>query len=209
MRNPLGCVIQAVLLLAIALLAGCVAVGVVAHKFSGPQTVNAKYVLPEGPTLVLVETYKNPAGTFVMSELVARAIIEDLKSADPPPSLTPVEKLYRFRDAQPSRLAAMKIGDVATAVDARQVIYVNVVRTTVEPVAGGEFLQGDLLVQVKVVDREGRMLWPESGEGYPVGTSTPTVQTSAAVNATTLEDQMARTVGTNVGRLFHPWKPTE
>lgn len=185
---------------------GCVAVGVVAYKVMGPPATPAKYPLSNEPTLVLVESYKNPTDTFVVSEQLARSVMEDLQEADQKRELVPLERLFRLRDAEPTRFGKMKVSEVAGELGAAQVIYVDVQQSTIEPIAGGEYIRGSMLVRVKVISASGALLWPENSEGYPVGIETPTVQTGKGSNASTLQDSMAQNVGTSIGRLFHKWK---
>lgn len=188
---------------------GCAAVGVIAHKLIGPPPVQAKYTLEKVATVIMVEAYQNPSGSFAVSELLAGAIADDLKENDPKLELVSTDKLIELRDADVNAYAKMRVSDILAAVEARQAIYVDVQQSVVEPVSGGEYIRGRLLVRVKVIDDTGKLLWPESSDGFPVMTETPTSATGKGSNAITMQDGMAQSVGLSIGRLFHKWKTDE
>ena len=69
-----------ILLLACAfLLTGCELPGVILHEAIGDLPVDALYVLPKGPTLVMVENYRSPDEMQLDGDQIANEVADELK----------------------------------------------------------------------------------------------------------------------------------
>ena len=188
---------------------GCTVAGVIAGKVAGPPPVKAQYAPPKDkPMLVLVENYRNPAATAVDGQHLALRIEEELRRHGVAP-VVGADKLDAVR-ADPA-YAKMTIPAVGRAAGARQVLYVNVAKFSVENTVGGEMLQGRTEMAVRVVDAAtGATRWPtDSPTGYPVAVQTPWVRRGEGANESTLRDQMCRRAAYNIVKLFRKHSPEE
>src|SRR5579862_7685465 len=112
--------------ISVALLAcgGCEIVGAVLSKTTGPDSVDAEYVPPQEPMLVLVESWGNAGSVGADSERLSAALVKELKDNKVAPLVDP-NKLESLRDAD-SGTANMPITDLGRKLGAKQVLYVNV-----------------------------------------------------------------------------------
>src|SRR4029079_206417 len=104
----------------------------------------------------------------------------------------------------------MSIKAIAQAIGAKQVLYVDIVHSTVQQLMGGEWLRGEAAAHVKVIDGEtGETRWPtDMAEGYPVESS---VQwgTSDLRNEAALQQAVLAPLADKISKLFYKWKPEE
>src|SRR5262249_7294049 len=134
------------------LMGGCGAVGVAAYKLSPPPTIEAQYVLPRVPTLVMVENYHDAAATRADAETLSRFIYEDLRAArieskeqHKQIELAPLvdwKKIYDLRSQEPDRFNTMKITDIGRELGAEQVIYVDLIYSEVQEMMGSDMMRG-------------------------------------------------------------------
>src|SRR5439155_25959235 len=174
---------RVVLLLCMMTIGGCAAAGAIAYKVYGPPKIPAKYVPAKKPTLVLVENYQQQSSASADADLLARYTGDDLVAAKVVP-IVDLDKLHALRDSKPGEYSKMSIRSVGQAVDAKQVLYVQLKSSDVTPLQGGEALQGSASVIVKLIDAEsGETIWPKDlSDGYPLATSTQ-LGSSARPNA--------------------------
>lgn len=207
--NQIGRVMGVGWLLAMLLTAGCAAAGVLAYKLSGPPTIKAKYIPAQEPLLILVENYRTPSAAFVTSDQLAAAIEEDLRENKVAP-LVDQDKLYNLRDRLGEKFHDLSIPQIGQQLGASQILYVNVLQSSVDPAGGGEFVRANVAVRVKVVSADtGKTLWPDSQGGLPVAAESPLIRIEAGVTAASVRDQLVKRVGTQIGRLLHDWKAEE
>jgi len=205
MARLIVCMIVSALLLA--WVSGCAAVGAVGYKVMGPPAVEAKYIPAMEPMLVMVENYRGSSGS-VQDQALDR-YLEGLLAAHHIAPLVDATKLRELRRSRPD-YRSMSVSAVATAIGAKQVLYVDVVQNTVEPLLGGESLRGQASVRVKVIDGQtGETRWPgDMGEGYPVESS---VQwgTSDVRSESELREAVLAPLADKIAKLFYKWKPDE
>jgi hypothetical protein len=159
--------------------------------------------------LILVESFRTPSATFVTAEQLTAAIETDLRDNKVVP-LVDQKKLYHLRDTRGEQFHDLSIPQIGQAVDARQILYVNVLQSSVDPAGGGEFVKATVAVRVKVVDAAtGNTLWPDSQGGIPVAAESPMVRIEPGVTPASVRDELVKRVGTQVGRLLHDWKAEE
>jgi len=189
--------------------AGCAAAGVLAYKLSGPPTIKAKYTPAQEPMLVLAESYRSPSAAFVTSEQLTAAIEEDLRENKVVP-LVDQKKLYNLRDSRGEHFHDLTIPQIGQETGAKQVLYVDVLQSSVEPAGGGAFVRATVAVRVKVVSVEtGQTLWPDSQGGVPIAAESPLVRIEPGVTAASVRDELVKRIGTQVARLLHDWKAEE
>ncbi|MDB5324759.1 MAG: hypothetical protein JWM57_328 [Phycisphaerales bacterium] len=205
--------LTAVVLTSAALVAtGCTALGAVAYKLSQEQSIPAKYILNKDvPTVVLVENYRTPDLMANDAELLARCL-QDKLDEKKVAKIVKTEKIFDLRNNKPKEFAKMAIPEIAKAVGAEQVIYVDLQGGGIGSLAGGQSMfQGKAYVSIKVIDaKTGASLYPnDSVDGLPLNYETSAAkgreEGSYASVRTELYDGMAKTIG----RQFYPWKASE
>lgn len=185
-------------------LGGC---GELIYLFTGRDHVSPQFEIPK-KSRVLVFADRRP-GRDVPLEIPD--LLDDALNVH----------LYQFKAADnfvaPARLAEMRkdplfsemsIPDVARKVEADIVIYIDVLNFQVKEQSDGQVNSGVAEVAVKVVDRDGKRLWPEDSTASPLGQSVTAeieemMSDSRPVGKTRTE--MLHRLTIRVGRLFHEW----
>lgn len=190
---------------------GCTALGAVAYKLSQEQSIPAKFILNKDvPTVVLVENYRTPDLMANDAELLARCLqtkLEEKKVA----KIIKTEKIFDLRNNKPKEFAKMSVPEVAKAVGAEQVIYVDLQGGGIGSMTGQSMFQGKVYVSIKVIDaKTGASLYPnDSVDGLPLSYETKAdkgrEEGSYMAVRTELYDGMAKTIG----RQFYPFKASE
>src|SRR4051812_10680622 len=119
---------QSSVLVALLLLTGCNAVGAIAYKIGPPPRTPAKYKPAKELAVIIVENYRNPSASDVDSEQLARLIADELRNNKVVP-LVAENAIQQLRDADREKFRAMTIPALGRAVGAKQVIYVDLVRS--------------------------------------------------------------------------------
>ncbi|HYO11451.1 MAG TPA: hypothetical protein VER17_20980 [Tepidisphaeraceae bacterium] len=198
-----------ILLLTLLPLSGCAAAGVLAYKVAGPPPVEAKFTPRQAAMLVLVENFRNASSAQAHSELLAAYLAEELTANKVAP-LVPPEKLRELQDARPGDYSRMSITAVGRAVGAEQILYVQLQRSDVIPLQGGDALQGQAHAVVKLIDAAtGDTLWPtDVSDGHAVSAGT-SLGTQGGTDPMDVRQRMYRSLAVQIDRLFHKWKPDD
>jgi hypothetical protein len=194
-------------MLACAVLCGGCAVGGVWQSIFGPNKIKAKYVLPKVPTLVLVENYRNPAVSQIDADLVASELCDQLRQNNLVPLVDP-DKLTAVRDTDAAKYHAMSQVDLGRAVGAKQVIYVELLESSVEADSTESAARGRVSADVRVVDVDtGLTLWPlDSAQGYPLSADVP-YNRADPDRVTAMHAQMLAQLSDALAKLFYDWQP--
>jgi hypothetical protein len=197
---------QFLALLMLPLLTGCAAAGALAYKFGPPDMTPAKYQLGQDPTVVLVEDAHNPAAAEIDSMQIAALLRADLtehKSA----VLVDEGAVLKLRDADPAAFAKMTIGEIGRAVKAKQIVYVDVQRVSIELDTGGQMVKGTIETMCRVVDAQtGINRWPvDSPSGTPVGFETPFTAINERMTESDVRRKLHEKVVLSIGRFFRQW----
>lgn len=200
-RKALACLL---ILSACLMLAGC---GEFVYLFTGRDHVSAQFKIPD-KSRVLIFADRRP-GRDVPLE-VPDLLNENLNV-----------HLYQYKAADSfvaaSRLADMRkdpiftemsIPDVARKVDADIVIYVDMLNFQVIEQSDGQVNYGVAEVAVKVINRDGKRLWPVDSTVNPLGQSvTAEVEQHMADvrNVSQTRAELLKRLTIRVGRLFHEW----
>jgi len=208
-------IIRLLICLSLLPLAGCAGLGWVTDKLSPPPTVDAKYELPNVPTLVLVENYHDSGALAADCETLTRFIVEDLQgqkrkkdgkdTEEPLVVLVDWKKANDLRNDDPKKYHDMKISELGKTVGAKQVIYVQLLYSELQGAIGGDLLRGRAGARVRVVDcATGETKWPQGNAGgEPVAYETDLKQTGPETSATQIRQQTLEAMGQSVGGLFH------
>ena len=193
-------------------LPGCTALGVAAYKLHGPAKVPAMYVPQPKPMLVLVENYQHQSSVNAHADLLGRMLVKELEARRIAP-LVSLDQLQALRDARPREFQTMSMASIGREVGAEQILYVQLHRSDVSAVAGGDALTGQTAASVKVVDvATGDTLWPgdAGGEaGYPVAAATQLGANNRAGggNVQDVRQRMYFDLSHQIARLFYKWQP--
>lgn len=190
-------------------LPGCALLGVAAYKVAGPPAVPAKHVPAQTPMLVMVENYRHQSSANPSADQLARFLMTDLEANRVAP-LVPLEKLQALRDGRPTEFAKMPIAAIGRHVGARQILYVELLRSDVSPVVGADSLSGESRAAVKLVDvATGDTIWPaEIAGGYPV-TTAATPGGDHGQSPQDIRQRMHRQLSDQIAKLFYKWKPAD
>jgi hypothetical protein len=186
---------------------GCAAAGVLTHKVMGPPPVPAQYKPAQEPMLVLVENYRNPTTTIIEGRRLESLINEQLVQYKIAP-LTDPGLLDEVRSK--SGYEKLTIPAIGRACGAKQVLYVNVHKYSVEGTVGAEMLKGTADMSVRVVDADtGDNRWPLDTGSSPVTLETPWLRMAEGVNESTLRQQMATRAADYIVKLFRKYSVEE
>ncbi len=173
-----------------------------------PPTEPAQYVPPKtAPMLVLVENRQNPGRAWAESEQLAALISSDLTTHKVCPVI-PQDKLIDLRDKDPLAMRQMSITAIGKAVEAQQVLYVDVLSINT-PTITGTPSAGRVEMRVHVIDvATGKTAWP-------VAPNEPTAMSFEAKAPLSLEEDrivvfnetLLRGAGHSVARLFYEYDP--
>lgn len=106
----------------------------------------------------------------------------------------------------------MSMAAIGREVGAHQILYVQLHRSDVTPMSGGDSLTGQTAASVKVVDvATGDTLWPSdtaAETGYPVAAATQ-LGTDRGTNVQDVRQQLYVQLSHQIARLFYKWQPED
>jgi hypothetical protein len=199
--SALLCVVVSLLLLG-----GCQGPAALTYVVEGEPPVDAKYVPPKTPLLVLVENYRLGGG--FEGDQLARYIQADLQDNKVGP-LVDLDKVYHLKDSDPTAYEEMTIQQVGKAVGASQVLYVDLQKFSVDSPEGSEQLKGAIIAQVRMVDVDsGITAWPrEHREGETVSAQTPYMHQDGSIDERQVRQELSQKIALQISRLFYKWTP--
>ncbi len=194
-------------LMSLSLAGGCNLVSVLLWKTAGPPKRPAKYIPQKTPMVVLVENYQHQSSTQRDADILGQRVGEQLNTNKVAP-IVEYDKVIALRDTKAADYSKMSITSIGQALDAKQVLYVQLLASDVQPLPGGEGLQGLTTARVRLVDvKDGHTLFPNDlSDGYPVSAQTRMGIKSPA-NPIDLRDKMYLDVADQVAKLFYAWTP--
>ena len=206
-RSALSTQYSALLLLFVA---GCNVVGAVDYKLRGPPAVPAQYVPAQEPMLVLVETYRGSAAGISDADTLARYLVVELTDHNIAP-LVPLDDFYALRTDKGEAYRKMSIAAIGKAVNAKQVLYVDLQQSGIGAPPGSELLKGRVAVSVRVVDVEtGVTRWPEQAtEGIPIAYETPLPRANENATEAMVRARMHSAMAERIAKLFYKWTPSD
>jgi hypothetical protein len=211
-RRPIRysfCILHSALCIIFLFSGGCGAAGVLAYKLYGPPKVPAQYVPHKTPMLVLVENYEHQSSVNSHADLLAQMLVKEIGERKIAP-LVPLERLQELRDARPNEFPTMSMASIGREVGAEQILYVQLHRSDVTPMSGGDALTGQTAASVKVVDvASGDTLWPggvAAEAGYPVSAATK-LGTDNGANVADVRQRMYAQLSHDIVKLFYKWQP--
>ncbi len=188
---------------------GCAVAGVMADRLRGPTVIPAAFELPERPTAVVVESYsvgQNAMDSDVLASLIT-AQLENYRVAP----MVPQHRVYDLRVADPKHFRTLTIAQIARAVAAEQVIYVDLRSADIDGPLGTRMVKGELTAYVKVVSAaDGVQMWPkQSSEGEAISLETGYIEQSDGVDSLAVRERLTRAAAMRIATLFFNYTPPD
>src|SRR5262245_22988771 len=161
LRHLSGSVCLTIVIAGALLASGCArALSVLAYKTVG-DTIQAKYVPPKEPSIVLAEDFQNPGNTSVESEQLARYVTQNLEKKSVAPLIDP-NLAVDLRSRDPSAYRKMSITDIGKSLGAKQVLYIAISNDGLDSAMGTDYRRAEAAARVRWVNVDtGKTLWPE------------------------------------------------
>jgi hypothetical protein len=190
---------------------GCTVVGAALYKLTPEQEIKPQFTLADVPTVVLVENYRTPDLSANDSELLARELQSKLEENKVKIKLVKTEKILDLRNSRPKDFGSLSVPQIAKAVGAEQVIYVDLQGSGISSLTGQSMFQGKAAASVKVIDaKTGLTTWPpESAEGLSVSSETNALKGREEGSYASVRTELFNGLATKVARLFHTWKASD
>ena len=194
-------------------LGGCNIVGPIAAVAAGPPKTEARYTLPDVPTVVFVDDRENLVSPSTLRRTIAeRANQELMLNKLLTTTINPQDAiLIASRSDKASNL--MDIEAVGRAVGAHQVIYVQVTQFSETP--DGYTPIPTAAANVKVIDVANHQRvfpGPDMAAGYPVKSTGAPVDPSLYASRPTRQkiyESLASQLGDQVAKLFYKHESVE
>ena len=189
-------------------LGGCQFVAWFVAQFYPPKKVKALYKLPEGKkVLVFVDDLRRPVSYEPIKEGLAERLSAELIKNKVAASTVPYEKLEDLAHATRD-FNRMPIPNIGRKLGADVVVYVEIREFSLKENDQSPLWQGRMDVNVKVVNSQTGLLWPEGRpDGYPLSyaDSKPSENLSESYGIVVAKNLAAKTAR-NIGRLFYNHK---
>lgn len=192
-------------------LPGCGLVGVVADKVAGDRPVPAVYT-PDAlaPLVVIAENYRDPNSDGSDAYRVQQLVSERLSENNVAPVIS-ADRVDAVRDRSPSAYRKMSVIDIARAVGAKQVMYVDLASVAVGSQVGGDSLKGVGSANVKLIDVDsGTVLFPRDNDaGAPVAFESELRRRTAEVTPDRVRAETLVGLSGRISRMFHSYLPSD
>jgi hypothetical protein len=195
-----------VLLLAVAAcVAGCQLFGAVVETTNGDDPIKAVYKPTTQPMVVMVENYNGSSP--IDSENLARFIEAEI-TGNKIATLVSSDALASLRDADPVAFHNMRIQDIAKAVGAKQILYVDKVMVDLDRPQASDLAHGSLSASARIVSADtGNSLWPSgTGAGMPFSVEVP-FSPMSQTNPSELRSKLTRQMAHEIVNTFHDHQP--
>ena len=203
--------------LAACVMSGCNIIGAAATIVAPPELVDARYELPDKPTLIVID---DPAG-MVNSSAILRQIAANTQAALETEEVVTAgvvgqDRLAAYRDELGDAYRETSLAGLALHLEARQVIHAEVVDYQMN--MAGNVIRPSITLSVKVFDLDERDRVFPATDGAFVG-ETPNAPTYILQTRLHAQDvsgrsaqrnimarELANDAGRDLGRLFFDWR---
>lgn len=171
----------------------------------GKGTKEADYKIPEKSRILV---FVDPRASCPMPAdgpaLLGEMLTQHLYTYKVGDSFVDQSRLTGLRKEEEFR--KLGIADVAKKTDADIVLYVDVVSFVTQEVSEGQVSQGAAQVLVKIIDKNGKRLWPAetAALGAPVEVRVDP-NFSEESNTASVQGQLYKLLAMRVGRMFHSY----
>jgi len=201
-------------------LSGCEQAAVMVEAVRGPEKIEPLYVLPDVPTLVMVDDPNHLLNNPGLARQIATTSIHYLKFHEALPTATFIDpkKLVKLEAEIGDRWTATPIDEIGRRLGAKQVVYAKI--NSAKFHFADTLYRPEATIEVKVIDSgTGQRLWPEAPALADPGRATPghliqikdqyLSRDSRYVGDSTPDDlarRLADDAGLLLARLFYPWQ---
>ena len=186
---------------------GCNLLSAVAYKTMGPAKIPAEYVPPQEPMLVLSESYHQSNDLQPFADELGSLLQKELEVHKVAPLVDPT-KLAALKAEKGRDFEKMKIPEIARALGARQVMYVDLQECSFDSIDNAEVFQGSIKAKVRVVDvATAETRWPGVGDGHLFAKKTEYVRRDARDTPLLVRNMMLEDLAGAISRLFYDFKP--
>ena len=189
---------------------GCNVIGVITDKVAGDLPVEPAHKPdPLRPLLVIAENYRDPTNV-VDAERIQEIVTDRLRANEVAPIVSS-ERLIQMRDRSPSVFGKMSVVEIARAVGAEQVVYIDLGRVGVGTQVGGDSLKGVASANVKLIDATtGAVLYPKDIDaGVTISFESDIHQGSADMTPDRIRGETLMGLGVRIARLFHTYRRSD
>lgn len=190
-----------VLLVLVGVLSGCQ----VLYLLTGKGQKDALYELPaESRVLVMVDPRPGTMALVEVPAALGESLTAHLYKYHVADKFVDQARLVDLR--KDPRFEKMGIADIARQVEADVVVYVDLVTFAIETPSQTQLIHGHAQALVKVVDKNGKRLWPPSSEALGYGVEAR-VQPELADQTTPLavREKLLHLLTVRMGRTFHAY----
>lgn len=218
MQRTVFCLLFTACACAYALLPGCNAVGAAVNLVSPPELVDAKYELPDKPTLIVID---DPAGLINNQGTLRQIAVSTQTTLETEQVVTQrfvtQGELSAYRDELGPAYQSTTLAGLAMHFDVKQVVHAEVVDYQMD--MGGSVVRPSITLNIRVFDLD------ERGRVFPARTGTteqgsglgaPFYQFVSRLPARDLSDisaareiavrDLSNQAGRDIGRLFFDWR---
>ena len=210
-------IVVALMLACVGLLSGCDSIGLLAEAVAPPKLIEAKYDLPDKPTLVVVDAPSPYINNDAMLYRIAAATQAALEAEGVVTAgFVGLDQLDAYKQQLGPKYATTSLAALAMHLDAKQVIAVEVYGYNMS--MGGTIIRPKVSMKVRVFDLdEAKTVFPASidpdtgaytgATAYDLTTQLPAqdlADNSSTRSIATLE--LADMAGRDVARLFFDWR---
>lgn len=202
---------------ALVCLPGCNIIGAAAQVVTPPEKVEAKYVLPDKPTLIVIDDRQG----LVNNAAMVRRIASSTRSALEAEQVVTVgfigqDKLAGYREELGEAYPKTSLAALGTHLGAKQVIHAEI--TGYQMNIGGNVIRPSIALSVKVFDLDTLQRTfpaaadPETGAStgalvYPLMSRMPAQDLSGqSATRSIAARELADQAGRDIGRLFFDWR---
>jgi hypothetical protein len=153
--------------------------------------------------LVMAENYQRTIDALDSEQLV-RLVSDDLAKHQVAPQIDPVRAID-MRTSDPAGWRKKSIAQIGHETGASQVLYIDVLNTSLEQATASDYIRGQMAVKVRIVDvATGDTRWPmDAADGYPLNVQTPSVRTSEAGGENAVRQSVQQSMADQIAKLFY------
>lgn len=201
-------------------LPGCEGPALVAEAIRGPEKVPPAYVLPDAPTLIMVDDPQHHLDNPGLARQIATTAIHYLRFHEALPESEFIEprEMAKLEAQLADQWPSTPIDEVGRRLDAQQVIHAKVQSVTLH--VAESLYRPEAQLEIKVVSAEtGERLWPPAPPladpdrptpGHTINIQLDYVSKESRYVGDSTPDDLARRIadeaGLRVAQLFYEWR---
>jgi hypothetical protein len=189
---------------------GCNLLGigsVMAYKMGAVPKNPAQYTPQRTPMLVLVQNDEHQSEAQVQADGLSRLLADQIQKHDVAPVINP-DDLQTLKDQHPTDFSTMSARAIAQALNAQQVLLIELHTADVTSLTGGDGYVGSSSASVKLIDAAtGNTLWPTDEGGYGLSSRTQIDSPQGARDPQDVRRRLNADLADKIAKLFYAWAP--